>query len=338
MDLEKKAIDDIKKMYSFNYDLDKNLKILAMNLFEIDKGSNSILQILGEHGPCTEYLIGKIGKDNKKFDLDRDSVRRRILGTPSILSLENEEFIWRAHEQEFKTGNVRKLYNLNLKGITASLSNVQFEKNFSIKKFYNLLNSITSNEYNISDICLQMIKYQIATFMIWYYMNGFNLTFVKDIDGLFRQAILEHILYSHLPNPNIDEKIWLEYVLIAKNFFVLRHVVKEILENLCKDKRSSIYSNELLSGFFKKDKELNSKGKMKGLLEKIIFRDWHLYATMPHEITSKTMPLFEFTQQPVHHQTATWLELEDEMNKTAKKIFDKLHIKNVGNIHADKIP
>jgi len=319
-----------------NFDLDHAMKKCSGFLFELNEGSLNILTILAENGPLTEYTIGRIGKD-KNLDLDRDSVRRRILGSPTIMSLEEEEFLWVWDQQDFRKGITKKLYNLTLKGIATSLAKEKFEKIFAVKQFYDLISSMTKNEFFVADLSIHLIKYRLATIMSWYYANGFKLTTLHGFEELFKKNFTEHLIYSSIPNLMAKQNDVENFYKVGFRLFVLQHVVKSILSRLAENKKSALYSSEHLSPFLSK-KEFQGTSSVKNLLENIILRDWHYYATDPDGITPDRMRTYHEIEHPVTTQKETWKEMKDKMNSLAKKIFDQLNFQNPKSIRADRLP
>ena len=337
MRIEKMNLDShetIMDLLSYKGNLDRSLKLLSNDLFVMERGSRAILQILAENGPSTEYQMGKIGK---AFELDRDTVRRRVLGSPTFRGLIAEEFVWLAKRQEFRTGSKKKIYNLTVKGILASLDRVPFERNYAIKQFYSLISAITENEYHIADFTLQYIKFQIGILMSWYKMNGFNLTEAREFSNLFRKNMIEHYLFPQIPNSLVGTKVWQDYDEIGFQFFVLRHIVKTLINKILADTNSTIYSNDYISSLVEKYGVKKTKSVVKEILEKIIFRDWHLHARFPNEISPKNIKPYRLDDQPVIDQKLRWLTIEDDMNLHAKKIFEKLKIHDFERIDVEKL-
>ncbi len=323
--------EKIENWVSYKGNLDRSLKLWSNALFDLDKKSRSILQILAEKGPANEYQLGKIGKE---FELDRDSVRRRIIGTKSIKGLKKQDFVKVSEKEKFRTGETKKVYNLTVKGILASLDRVPFEKNYAIKQFYSLITAITENEYHIADFTLQQIKFQIGILMSWYKMNGFNLTEVRVFSNLFRKNMIEHYLFSQIPNSLVGTKDWQDFTEIGFQFFVLRHIVKTLINKILTDTNSKIYSNDYISSLVEKYGVKKTKSVIKEILEKIIFRDWHSHAIFPHAISPKNIKLYD---SPVILQKFGWLSFKDDMNLRAKKIFEKLKIHDFERIDIEKL-
>jgi len=326
--------EKIMRLLLYKGNLDRSLKHLSNALFDLDKKSRSILQILAEKGPSTEYQLGKIGKE---FELDRDSVRRRIVGTKSIKGLEKQEFVWIAEKEKFRTGETKKVYNLTVKGIFASLDRVPFERNYAIKQFYSLITAITENEYHIADFTLQQIKFQIGILMSWYKMNGFNLTGVRDFSNLLSKSMMRHYLFTPIPKSFVDNEDWQDLIEMHSPFLQLRHIVKTLINKILADKNSKVYSNDYISSLVEKYRVKKAKSNVNEILEKIIFRVWYLHATFPHAISSKNIRPYSSDDQFVFAQKLGWLAFGDDMNLRAKKILEKLKIHDFERIDVEKL-
>ncbi len=323
--------EKIMDLLSYKGNLDRSFKLWSNDLFVLDRGSRAILQILAENGPSTEYRMGKIGK---KFELDRDSVRRRIVGTKSIKGLEKQEFVWIAEKAKFRTGETKKVYNLTVKGIFASLDRVPFERNYAIKQFYSLITAITENEYHIADFALQQIKFQIGFLMSWYKMNGFNLTAVREFSNLLSKSMMRHYLFPYVPNSLVGKEDWQDFDELGSQFIVLRHIVKTLINKIQADKNSKIYSNDYFLSLVEKYDDKKTKLDVKKILEDIIFKDWHLHAIFPYAISPQNIRPYD---QPVISQELGWDVFEDDMNLSAKKIFEKLKIHDYEKIVLEKL-
>jgi len=326
--------EKIMRLLLYKGNLDRSLKHLSNALFDLDKKSRSILQILAEKGPSTEYQLGKIGKE---FELDRDSVRRRIIGTKSIKGLEKQEFVWIAEKEKFRTGETKKVYNLTVKGIFASLDRVPFERNYAIKQFYSLITAITENEYHIADFILQQIKFQIGILMSWYKMNGFNLTGVRDFSNLFGKNMIKHYLSSQIPNSLLGKRHWQDFEAIGCQFIELHHIVKTLLNRILTDKNFRIYSNEYFLSLAVKHHVKKTLPDVKKLFENIIFRDWYMYATSPDEISLKKIRSSRFGYQSDTPQKLDWFAFEGKMNFNTQKIFQKFNIDDFKKIDVEKL-
>ena len=90
-------------------DLELEIKKIVLQQFDLDNKHRIILSLLSKES-TTEYQLGKLGG---KFGLDRDSVRRRLLGTNSLVGLEKNYFII-SNEENFKTGKQTKQYRNKL--------------------------------------------------------------------------------------------------------------------------------------------------------------------------------------------------------------------------------
>src|SRR5690348_9883141 len=80
----------ISLLVNAKFDIDEKLRALSSLLFEIDIESKQTIEILAKNGSLNEYQLGQSGY---RYNLTRDSVRRRIVGTTSKISLEKENFI-----------------------------------------------------------------------------------------------------------------------------------------------------------------------------------------------------------------------------------------------------
>jgi len=263
-------IEEIRKKFADGLDIDYTLKEISEGIFSLDEQYLGILVMLANN-PATEYHLGKAGKE---YGLDRDSVRRRLLGTKSLPSLEELEFV-RPEEDLFRTGKKIKTYSLTIKGISASLSQTKFEDIFNIQIFKKNIHALTDNQFNIDDLIILYIKYHTALVMSWCEMNNSNITKTTLLEDVFHESFIPRILTETTSNPLVDERVKATFVKIVKLFVSIRHVVKQIISMMVDTKSAPIFG--IISNFSSTKMKNLSKENLGDYLSHILIKDWYGY-------------------------------------------------------------
>ena len=193
-----------------------------------------ILSILAEKGPMTEF---KVGKHSEPFGLNRDAVRRRILGTNTLLSLAENEFLVLRDRRKLNFKKEKRFsgkFHLTIKGLFASLRYTKFENNYLMKNYYTFVKLFSGNEFHFADFAIQYVKFFVAVILYWHWLNGINLTNQKStnlyLNSWCKENPVLELNYVHdNPQNNPEEKKFLE---IRQKFFVIKNIVFFLLDKL----------------------------------------------------------------------------------------------------------
>ncbi len=322
---------DYAHIYSLvneNFEIDKILAYQSRFVFNIDKESFAVLQIIAINGPLNEYQIAQ-----KIYNVSRDSVRRRIYGTSTNPSLLKENFLVIIKSKKFKTGKETKTFGLTLKGILTSLVKVNFEKNYIIKNHFKILYSLTDNKYNVVDFAFLYCKYHIALVLTWYKMMNFDLTLQREAAELFSQGMKNYFLYGVIPNES-SEKDWKNYLEIGKRLFVLEHTLIFLLSKVTSN--PLFFSNKSVAEFIKQRQEYKKQITFRNFLTKFCLKDWMIYLDLRLKIDPSNIPIFEYGNGGTS-SGLQWVSLNSDMNIMKNKIFKLLKIKNTNDVKVGKI-
>jgi len=164
-------------------------------LFYLDKYESVILEVIAEKGPLTAYQIKKKG-DNRVEKITKNKVKHRLEG-----KLKDFLIVVKGDKHR-NTGKIKKYYYLTLKGLIASLSTTSFEENYIIKKYLEFLVQ-WSNKYHIPEITIQLIKYNLALYLIKNVIDGSKLTVVSNVEA----KIFKFNSYESLTEPHLRQKL-----------------------------------------------------------------------------------------------------------------------------------
>jgi hypothetical protein len=228
-------------------DLDLEIKKIVSQQFGLDDKHRTILFLLSKES-TTEYQLGKLGG---KFGLDRDSVRRRLLGTNSLVGLERNYFII-SNEEDFKTGKQTKQYSLTLKGFVVSLSQTKFTNTNQIKSLRKKLVDFTGNEL-LSELIILYTTIHTALVLLWTGINYFELTPMFDYSSFFTNSYLKQILYDNPQYPFINDNASELLERLRRRLLATNYIIKQIIEKSVNDTSSKIYSNLKLSELTEKE-------------------------------------------------------------------------------------
>ena len=228
-------------------DLELEIKKIVLQQFDLDNKHRIILSLLSKES-TTEYQLGKLGG---KFGLDRDSVRRRLLGTNSLVGLEKNYFII-SNEENFKTGKQTKQYSLTLKGFVVSLSQTKFANTNQIKSLRKKLIDFTENEL-LSDLIILYATIHTALVLLWTGINYFELTPMLDYSSFFTNSYLKQILFDNPQYPFIHDNASELLERLRRRLLTTNYIIKHIIEKSVSDKSSKIYFNLELSELSKKE-------------------------------------------------------------------------------------
>ena len=206
-------------------DPDKVISKLSWELFELDKVSSTILEILGRSGPQNEYRIAKSVSYTSRY-----SVRRRI-NSPNGL-LEND-FIYESPGKKHRTNTVERFFGLTFKGFVASLSAMRLEENVLMKYHFTDLTKITKNP-KIVELAIEYFRYDLALILLWHKINGLKLTSQKNTVSYF-SYFDEHNLYDTLPltwHKMTDTSIIDTYSNLRAQFLAIQISLARILKSI----------------------------------------------------------------------------------------------------------
>lgn len=317
------SIEQITNKFADGLDLDYTLKEISEAIFSLDEQYHGILVMLAKT-PATEYYLGKAGKE---YGLDRDSVRRRLLGTTSLPSLEELEFI-RFDPNLFRTGKEKKQYSLTIKGISVSLSHTKFEDIFNIQIFKKNLNRLTENQFNIDDLIMLYIKYHMALVMSWCEMNNSNITQTTSLENAFHQSFIPRILTETTSNPLVDESVRITFVKIVKRFVSIRYVVKQIISMMVETKSAPMFT--ISDGMLFNKLKNPSKETLEDYVEQILIKNWYGYVAQADHL-SQNMPyrIFEYEKDDYDYEDISfpWAREKSNIQNLTQDVFDILEIK-----------
>lgn len=228
--------------------IDRLLSKYSMSLFDIHDDSRIILGIIAQNGPLNEYQIAKKGFNR---GLNRDSVRRRTVGREtSSKSLSELNYLIVKRGSKHRTGTIEKQYHLTLKGLMASLTETNFEKNYLVQNFQKYIEYWSKNNSAITEIAIQYMKHHLALIMSWHVANGLPFTLQKDT--------VEYLgLWNH-ENPFLDptyrhtesklKKMSTEFLETRFWYFVYDYSIAYLLKKLHANEFAQTIEYDSLSG------------------------------------------------------------------------------------------
>jgi len=214
-----KGIAPISFMINNGFRINSEISKMVDELFDLDEYASVILEEIAENGPLTAYQI-KI-KGNKKVEkVTREKVKYRLEG-----KLKDFLIVVKGDKHR-NTGKIKKYYYLTLKGLIASLSTTSFEENYIIKKYLEFLVQ-WANKYHIPEITIQLIKYNLALYLIKNVIDGSKLTDLSNIEAkIFKLNSHESLTEPYLRQKPIANKK------LEKIEFKIRirlHIIQQIL-------------------------------------------------------------------------------------------------------------
>lgn len=321
--MKQSSIEQIRNKFADDLDLDYTLKEISEAIFSLDEQYYGILVMLAKT-PATEYYLGKAGKE---YGLDRDSVRRRLLGTTSLLSLEELEFV-RFEPNSFRTGKETKQYSLTIKGISASLSHTKFDDVFNIQIFKKNLNRLTENQFDIDDLIMLYIKYHMALIMSWCEMNNSNITKTASLENVFHQSFIPRILTETTSNPLVDERVKVTFVKIVSRFISIRYVVKQIISMIVETKSAPMFT--IGDGSLFNKLKNHSKETLEDYVEQILIKDWYSTVNLANYISQNNhFRIYEYEKDDYSYAGISfpWAREKSNIQNLTQDIFDILEIK-----------
>ena len=221
-------------------DLDKGLRGLSEDLFEIDDTSRAILTLLGKkEDPLTQNLLS-----NHISKVTRWSVRRHIFDPNGLLE---NKFLYTSPASKHKTETTRKFFSLTFKGFVASLAKMNFEENILIKFHHKGL--VQESNQMTADLAIQYMKYNLTLILLWHRINGIKLTFIQDLESYFSFFNQFH-LYDKIPF-TVEDTMNISqfdlYSVIRRQFLALQISLARILQRIEKNDRTELYEEPILN-------------------------------------------------------------------------------------------
>lgn len=211
----------------------REISNMVKSNFGLDEKSFIILGVIAENGPLTSYQILEKGC-SKSHNITRDEIRYRLPRTLKDFLIEKEG------GKQRNTGRIHKFYHLTFKGLIASLARTSFEKNYIVKKYLSSLLKY-ANKLAIPEITIQLIKYNIALYLIKNVIDGLKLTEVNNIDDqIFKLNTHESRTEPSLRQKPISDKK------LEKIEFEIRirlHIIRQILNQSIKIVKSEQSTN-----------------------------------------------------------------------------------------------
>ncbi len=115
--------------------------------FGLELGQIRILKFLALKGPLSITELGKLTSRGTINGFDRWGVKKRILGSTQFYGLIPYDYV-----QKIKKNKKETLYNLTLKGFMASLSNVDFDDQFYVKRYKEYLSKYAYKSEKVNSI------------------------------------------------------------------------------------------------------------------------------------------------------------------------------------------
>jgi len=318
-----KKLHIVSDILEEDFHFDEILTTASEAIFNFDNSSRIILAIIGEHGTLNEYQV------SKKSQVPITSVRRKLIGRESIAKTLKElqcvdQTRGRRTIQEKRENN----YSLTLKGMLVSLSlshRFPFEKNYLVKIFKNIVYKKLHDQYGISELILQLIKYNITLFMLWHKINGLDLTKHQNLSNYFLEwnASNSNLNINHPGLFTRNFELLYQFSEARTRFFVLESIVSMFLRKLGANKIEFIWNE---SGTSESDYTYNSTSFYNVIkfwpyyIENLQWDDFEPY--VPRNIESDNLEVE--------------LNLED-VNELRDKVIARMKIKNVPAITKQKL-
>ena len=191
-------MQDNSIIYEINHIFLLNLDNILSNIsretfWELDEGQYRILNSIAKKGPMNLSEIGEL-TSSKKFanGFDRWGVKQRLYGSSYYIGLISNDYVF-----ESKINKKENRYHLTLKGLISSLSTINFDDHYLVKRYSKTLSKYTKQS-NIKNI-LNYIKLEIAYFLFCNTILGFNLRKFK-----FLKKYLDKNRYYEKANFHLD--------------------------------------------------------------------------------------------------------------------------------------
>jgi len=294
-------------------------------VFSLDKESKYILEILSKNGPLSEYQIAKIGNN---YNLSRDSIRRRILGTSTFPSLLEHDFMQIIRTDKHRTGKEIKYFGLTFKGLLGALSRMKFEEIYLSKKYYSEMKGLLGDKLNLIDLASLYAKYHVTLMMLWCKLNNLNLLPNNNINNFFLEGITNHFLsIGFLSNVDSDDD-WDNYTKVGIRYFVLKHALFSLVRNFPSNVLSHLYSDKRTKHIFQNLKHRNRKPKE--FFVRYLIKDWLMNLEVS-SLTSFDKDGLVWTEygndEPLDHGTMWQWRKQGNADELYSKIAKKLALR-----------
>jgi len=309
-----------------DFEVNKVLSNCSDVLFSLDKESKYILEILSKNGPLSEYQISKIGNN---YNLSRDSIRRRILGTNTFPSLLEHDFIQIVRTEKHRTGKEIKNFGLTFKGLLAALSRMKFEEIYLSKKYYSEMKGLLGDKLqNLVELASLYTKYHVALMMLWCKLNNLNLLQNNNINNFFLEGITNHYLsVGFLSNVDNDYE-WDNYTNVGIRYFVLKHTLFSLVRNLPANVLSHLYFDRRTKHVFQNLKQ--RKRKPKEFFVRYLIKDWlmNLELISLTSIDKDGLIWIEYgNDRPLDHGMFWQVNNQEKADELYSKIAKKLSLR-----------
>jgi len=251
-----KGITPISFMINNGFRINDEISKMTDELFDLDEYSHIILEEISEKGPLTAYQIEKNG-EKKGEKITRSKVEERLKG-----KLKDFLIVVKG-EKHRNTGKTKKYYYLTLKGLIASLYSTRFEENYIIKKYTEFLEQY-ANRQHIPEITIQLIKYNIALYLLKNVIDGLELTDLNNIEAkIFKFNDHESKIEHHLrQKPISDKKLEKKELKIRTRLHILQQILAQSINSINLEHKSNqqeeknmsptnYFISNILSGYIK---------------------------------------------------------------------------------------
>ena len=209
-----------------------------------DNPEKAILYTLANNGPQSLAKIVKTLSTFGDWEVDRNTIKRRLDGQSNHISLVGYEFVKEKDPEIRKAGKSGKVYYLTTKGFLAAFSTgLSFERMDIFKKYTKFLDEILKRkiknigidagfdsslddetQQKMLDIITRYIKYQILVFLIWHEANETSIRKKRNSSWYIEEFFKNHNEFIHQEFPmRLEEK--LENEVGAFRLHDLRHNV-----------------------------------------------------------------------------------------------------------------
>ena len=216
-----------------------------------DNPEKAILYTLAKNGPMSLVALVKTLSIFGGWEVDRNTIKRRLDGLTNHISLIDYEFVKEMEPEVRKPGKPGKIYCLTTKGFLAAFSTgLSFERMGIFKKYTTFLDEllkrkITSigidngfdstlddkTKQKILDTITRFIKYQIMIFLIWHETNETSIRKKRNSNWYIEEFFKNNNEYIHQEFPMLlPEKLENEYKEILREYFTCSKILQGLDE------------------------------------------------------------------------------------------------------------
>lgn len=330
MDLKSKKSHILTDILEKDFKVDEIIASTSKAIFDFDKTSKIILGTLGINGSLSERRI------YKTTNIPNTTVRRKLIGretkSKTLKELEcvvqtKGRITIRYKKKKGKKPEKENIYSLTLKGMLVSLAlseKYPFKQNYLVKQFRNLFSKQFGEKSEISNFILQLIKYNIALFMLWHKINGLELTKHRNLSNYFidwnRSNLNLNIDFPPLSKPNIED--WIDFNETKIRFFALESSVVVLLKKLNAPELIFTWNEKMTS---ESDLTYNSTTYYN------MIKFWPYYLENLHWGDFE-----EYDPENIVLDSRVELDIDD-INKMRNKILEMIKIQNAPSITKQKL-